>query len=89
MALGDRQHQVTLDTTDGAGGVMPLDPATWYCAARSEGGTEVAFTGEYHQGISTVTRVHFKGRTYHVTTIENRDERDRELLLHCTEVLDA
>jgi hypothetical protein len=88
MAIGEQQHAVTLDTTDGSGGVRPLAPADWFCAARTEGQGQMAFIGHFHPGISISTRVHFKGRIYHVITIENRDERDWALVLHCTEVFD-
>jgi hypothetical protein len=88
MALGQREHVVTLDVPNGNSGYLPLDPATWYCAVRNEGSGLAVLTGEYHPGITTATRVHFKGRVYHVRSIVNRDERDAELELSCDEVFD-
>ena len=88
MALGQRQHLVTLDIPNGNAGYLPLDPATWYCAVRDEGAGLSLLSGEYHPGITTATRVHLKGRVYHVDAIRNRDERDVELELVCREVFD-
>ena len=88
MTLGHREHLVTLDVPNGSEGYLPLNPSTWYCAIRTEGAGLVSLAGEYHPGITTATRVHFKGRTFHVDTLENRDERDVELVLRCQEVFD-
>lgn len=88
MALGQREQLVTLDIPNGNAGYLPLDPATWYCEFRSEGSGLASLAGEYHPGITTATRVHFKGRVYHVDSIVNRDERDVELVLTCREVFD-
>lgn len=88
MALGDRQQLVTLDVPNGSSGYLPLDPATWYCQVRSEGNGLAILAGAYHPGITTATRVHLKGRVYHVDTWASRDERDREIVLTCREVFD-
>jgi hypothetical protein len=88
MNTGALRHQVTLDTTDGTGGVRPLDPPTWDCAQLNEAGGVITFLGRYHAGITTATRVHFKGRVFHVDDVNNRDGRDVELTLTCTEVFD-
>jgi hypothetical protein len=89
MALGDRQQLVTLDIPNGSNGYLPLDPATWYCAVRSEGSGGAFLTGEYHPGITVHTRVHLKGRVFHVDAIVNTGERDVELQLTCREVFDT
>jgi hypothetical protein len=88
MTLGQREHLVTLDVPNGNNGYLPLDPATWYCEVRGEGSGQAILVGEYHPGITIATRVHFKGRVYHVDTLDNRDERDVELALTCREVFD-
>lgn len=88
MALGQRQHLVTLDVPNGTEGYLPLDPSTWYCQVRDEGSGLAILAGEYHPGITTATRVHFKGRVYHVDSLVSRDERDVELVLTCREVFD-
>ena len=88
MALGDRSQLVTLDVPNGNEGYLPLDPSTWYCDVRSEGSGLAILTGAYHPGITLATRVHFKGRIYHVDAVVSRDERDRELVLTCREVFD-
>lgn len=85
MALGLRQHLVTLDVPNGSEGYLPLDPATWYCQVRSEPGVSL-LTGAYHPGITVHTRVHLKGRIYHVDAVVSRDERDVDLELTCHEV---
>jgi head-tail adaptor len=88
MNTGAKRDQATLDVPAGPGSFTALDPAEWWCAARTEGPGQVQLRGAYHPGITTATRVHFKGRIYHVTSFDNRDERDIELILHCTEVFD-
>jgi hypothetical protein len=88
MSLGQREHQVTLDTPNGSNGYLPLNPATWWCAHLGEGSGQATLIGEYHPGITTATRVHFKGRVYHVDSIVNREERDVELVLTCREVFE-
>jgi hypothetical protein len=89
MALGDRDQLVTLEVPNGSGGYLPLNPATWYCHVRDDGSGQVTLmAGEYHPGITTATRVHHKGRTYHVDAIENREARDTELVLSCHEVFE-
>lgn len=88
MALGDRQQLVTLDVPNGSEGYLPLDPATWYCQVRSEGSGLAILAGAYHPGITTATRVHLKGRIYHVDAVVSRDERDVDLELTCREVFE-
>jgi Phage head-tail joining protein len=88
MKPGLLRHLVTLDEPAGEAGFTPLDPPTWYCGLISEGSGQAVFLGRFHPGISTATRVHFKGRVYHVDTLDNREERDRELALSCREVFD-
>ena len=48
MAIGTYRQIVTLDETDGAGGVRPLDPPTWYCAPIAEGGGLLTLVGPFH-----------------------------------------
>lgn len=88
MALGQRQQLVTLDTPNGSEGYLPLDPSTWYCEVRDEGAGLAILAGAYHPGITTATRVHLKGRVFHVDAVVNREERDGELVLTCREVFD-
>jgi hypothetical protein len=90
MNSGALRHLVTLDQPDGYGSSTPLDPPDWYCAVIAEGGAGgTVLVGRYHPGISTRTRVHLKGRIYHVDEVRNRDERDVELVLTAHEVFDA
>jgi hypothetical protein len=88
MNSGFLRHVVTLDEPNGSEGYLPLDPATWYCGLLSEGSGLAIFLGRFHPGITTATRVHFKGRVYHVDTLDNREERDVELALSCREVFE-
>jgi Phage head-tail joining protein len=88
MSVGTQRHLVTLDVPNGTSGYLPLNPATWYCAVLSEGSGLASFIGRYHPGITTATRVHFKGRVYHVDSIVNREEKDLELVLSGREVFD-
>ena len=87
-AIGQYEHRVILDVPNGPNGFLPLDPPDWYCASLSEGSGQTTLIGHYHPGITTATRVHFKGRVYHVVSIVNREERDVELVLTCTEVFE-
>jgi len=59
----------------------------WWCAIQESTG-QTTMTGRFHPGITTATRIHHKGRIYHVDTIANRDDRDVELTLTCREVFD-
>ena len=79
----------------------PLTPPTWHCsieqaAARTlesiGAGSLVAqathvVRGRYHAGITTHTRVTFKGRILNVLYVANVDERDLDTALVCAEVV--
>jgi head-tail adaptor len=82
MNPGALRHLVTLvqEATN-----APLDPPTWYCAVQEMTG-QTTMIGRFHPGITTNTRVHHKGRIYHVDAIANREDRDVELVLTCREV---
>jgi SPP1 family predicted phage head-tail adaptor len=41
----------------------------------------------FHPGITTQTRVTYAGRRFAVTALRNIEERDRRLVLLCTEVI--
>lgn len=84
MNTGARRHHVTLD--NGAG--TPLSPPDWWCAHLSETAGEATLIGRYHPGITTDTRVHLKGKTYHVDAVINREERNAELVVSVSEVFD-
>ena len=88
MAIGHRQHLVALDTPNGSSGYLPLDPATWYCQMSTQEIGQALLTGAFHPGITTASRVQFGGRVFHVVSVVNRDERDLETVLVCTEVFE-
>jgi hypothetical protein len=88
MALQIYRHLVTLDEPNGSAGYLPLDPATWYCAVFDEVGGIVRFEGPYHPGITTQTRVHFKGRIFHVDHVANFEARDVDIALTAHEVFE-
>jgi hypothetical protein len=88
MNTGSLRHLVSLDVPNGSSGYLPLDPATWYCAVLDEGAGMTRFIGRFHPGITTATRVHFQGRTYHVDHVANREARDIEIELTGREVFD-
>jgi len=86
--IGAYRHRVTLDGPPASGDTYtPLDPPDWDCAVQELTG-QTTITGRFHPGITTYTRVHHKGRVYHVDAIANRDDRDVELTLTCREVFD-
>lgn len=84
--IGTYRQLVTLEETDGTGGVRPLDPATWHCAPLAEGGGLLTLVGHYHAGITTATRVQFHGRVFHVDSVLNRGERNAQTQITCKEV---
>jgi len=87
MNTGALRHHVTLDIPNGeTGSFTPLNPPDWWCAYLSETAGMATLVGRYHPGITTATRVHFKDRVYHVTAIVNREERNAEFVLSCSEV---
>lgn len=88
MNTGALRHLVSLDVPNGEEGYLPLNPATWACAVIDEAAGMATLVGRFHPGINTFTRVHLKGRIFHVNTLVNREERDVELVLHCHEVFD-
>jgi hypothetical protein len=89
MNSGMLRHLVTLDVPNGeTGGYTPLSPPTWWCAYLSENAGQATLVGRFHPGITTSTRVHFKGRVFHVDAIINRDERNAELVVSVGEVFD-
>jgi hypothetical protein len=84
MNVGTTRHHVTLD---GPGG-LPLEPPDWWCAVDEVTG-QTTITGRFHPGITTATRVHHKGRIYHVESLTNREDLNTELVLMCREVFDG
>ena len=88
MTAGEYRQFVTLDVPNGSNGYAPLNPANWWCASIGEASGTATFVGRYHPGITTATRVHFQGRTFHVDTVLNREDRNTELVLSCREVFE-
>jgi hypothetical protein len=89
MNTGATSNLVQLDVPDGGNGYLPLEPPTWWCAAPEDRTGTATFIGRFHSGVTTATRVHYKGRVYHVDGITNRSNgRDVEMELTCHEVFD-
>jgi len=73
----------------------PLDPPNWYArirpatvkdAERVTAGTVITHASHvvharYHPGVNTLTRMHFDGHVYQITSVINDDERGREMEL--------
>lgn len=79
---------VTLDVPDGtSGSYTPLDPPAGHYAIVSEGAGVVLLRGRYHAGVTTATRLHWDGRTFHVDLVVNK-KREDEALLTCREVFE-
>jgi SPP1 family predicted phage head-tail adaptor len=90
-------------TPDGDGGFVqtltPLTPPAVWAEVRPVTGGEVARYGTslatcdtvvtipFHAQITTQTQVTHKGRTLYVKRIDNPEDRDRESILYCTEVV--
>jgi SPP1 family predicted phage head-tail adaptor len=69
-----------------------VKPATARDLERTIAGTVLStashiVTLDYQAGVTTATRVLFKGRTLSVTGVANPDERDVDLVLVCVEVV--
>lgn len=76
-------------------GWTPLNPPTWYVRVRAAtvrdqesviAGTVVTHLtvmvhGRYHPGVTTKTRMTFKGQVYQVTSVVNVDGQDTEMNL--------
>jgi SPP1 family predicted phage head-tail adaptor len=83
-------------------GYGPLTPSTWHCSIAPAtardlenigAGTVLAqathvVKGRYHAGITTKTRLLFKGRTLNVVFVANVDERSIETDLVCAEMIE-
>lgn len=69
-----------------------IAPATVRDLERVAAGTVVSsathlVTMLYHAQVTTQTRITFNGRTLNVTGVANPDERNKELILACTELV--
>jgi SPP1 family predicted phage head-tail adaptor len=69
-----------------------IAPATARDLERVAAGTVLSsathiVTMPYHAQVTTKTRITFNGRTLNVTGVSNPDERNRELILACTELV--
>ena len=74
---------------------VPLSPATWYVrirpatakdAERLTAGTVLTHVshvvhGRYHPGVTTRSRMLWKGHTYQITSVVNDESRGREMEL--------
>jgi head-tail adaptor len=85
MNSGALRDLVTLDWPTAAG-VVPLEPPTVYAELLDDATGTATVRCRYHAGITTATRLHYKGRTYHIDGISNTQGRDDELVLTCHEV---
>jgi SPP1 family predicted phage head-tail adaptor len=75
-----------------ASGWVAIVPATAKDLERVTADTVLAaashiLTGPYHPQVTTQTRVTFGTRTFSVTGVSNREERNIEMVLVCTEVV--
>lgn len=71
---------------------VSITPATTRDLERVTAGTSLAtathlIRGRWHAGISTSSRLLFKGRMFHVIFVGNPDERDTEITIVAAEVL--
>lgn len=84
----------TLSWTDLAPRIMQasIQPATARDLERVAAGSVLSsatqiVTIPYHAQVTTKTRITFNGRTLNVTGVANPDERNKELILACTELV--
>jgi SPP1 family predicted phage head-tail adaptor len=69
---------------------MKITAASAAALERVAAGTVIAtathlLTGPYHPQVTTQTRCLFDGRSFQVGNVTNREERDQEMVLVCTE----
>jgi SPP1 family predicted phage head-tail adaptor len=69
-----------------------IEPATALKLERLAAGSSIAsathiVTGAYHAGVTTKTRLTVGARTFYVIGVVNPEERNRELVMVCTEVV--
>ena len=71
---------------------VSIEPATARDLERLAAGTNISSASHivkapYHPGVTTKTRLTFNDRTLHVASVINPEERNRELVLVCEEVV--
>jgi head-tail adaptor len=81
---------------------VALAPPTWFCRIEPAASVPIeqfasgtalsratyVMTGPFHPGITTTTRVHFKGRVFHVNGVATPEMAEVETILYCEELLD-
>jgi Concanavalin A-like lectin/glucanases superfamily len=87
MGIGTYRHLVTLEHP-----VVELDPPTWACSLQpaaqvSEGLAAFFVRGRFHPGIGLETQFVFEGRTFQVQSVQDLDERHREIQVTAVEVV--
>lgn len=92
MGIGAYRHVVTLEHP-----AVTLDPEVWHCSMQSaadqvvEGLASFYVRGRYHPAINleTVIRLDTDAgpRRFQVQSVRNTDERGKELVLFCHEVV--
>jgi len=88
MGIGAYRHRVTLVHP-----AVAIDPPTWDCAITSataqvvDGVAAFVARGRYHPGLQLDTQIVFEGRTLQVQAVMDVDERHREVVVSCVEVV--
>jgi head-tail adaptor len=89
---GDGGWITTWAPTDPPSRDLAIVAATQLLLEREAAGTVIAtathlMTGPWHPQVTTQTRAHYKGRTFEVGHVVNRDERDVEMVIVATELV--
>ena len=66
--------------------VEPLSGKEYFAAKQTNAEVSVKFTLRYLSGVKSDMRVAFKDRSFEIQTVINPKERNRSLVLMCTEV---
>lgn len=92
--------QQLTQTPDGAGGytkswvpfatvwasVEPISGKEYFEAQQTQSAVTHKIRIRYHTGITPVMRIDFKGRIFGIESVINWEERNRDMMLMCTEV---
>ena len=69
--------------------IKPLSGTERRAAQQAQAEVTHEITIRYHKGVSPIHRVLYKTRVFAINSIINRDERNKEIVMSCTEQVDS
>lgn len=70
-------------------GIRPVSGTERRAAQQAQAEVTHEIRIRYHKGVSPIHRVLYKTRVFAINSIINQDERNKELVLQCTEQVDS